>query len=91
MRDGEKQMTLSERLAVLEKMMDENGKTIGRVFEALYGNGKPGLLSEFQTLRQSVEEHHEAVAEIRRRDRGNWQWVITTIVAIAAVVVAFFK
>ena len=51
MRGGEKQMTISERLAVLENMMDENGKTIKRVFEALYGNGKPGLLSEFQTLR----------------------------------------
>ena len=61
MRDGEKQMTLSERLAVLEKMMDENGKTIWRVFEALYGNGKPGLLSEFQTVRGRGEEHQGVV------------------------------
>ena len=76
-------MNLSERLAALEKLTDENGKTIWRVFEAVYGNGKPGLIADVQAIRQLIEsqKHHGQ----------NWQWVITTIIAAAAVVVAWMK
>lgn len=49
-------MTVNERLAKVENQLEENNKTTWRVFEALYGNGKPGLLSEFRILRQSVED-----------------------------------
>lgn len=80
-------MKLEERLAALEKATEENGKTIWRVFEAVYGNGKPGLLAEMQALRQSVENHH---AEAHTH-RGNWQWFVTVLIAAAAVLVAWLK
>ena len=36
-------MNINERLAKLENGLEENSKTLWRVFEAVYGNGKPGL------------------------------------------------
>ena len=84
-------MTFNERLSKLENQTAENGKTIWRVFEAIYGNGKPGLLSEFRLLRESVEQHHSAVREEKRAAKLDWQWVVTTSVAIGAIVVAIFK
>lgn len=83
--------SISERLAAVERGMEENNKTTWRLFEALYGNGKPGLLSEFRLLRESVEQHHNAVETLQKRGRGDWQWLITTLVATAAVVVAIIK
>ena len=78
---------LNERIAALEKATEENGKTIWRVFEAIYGNGKPGLLAEVQALRHSVEAHHaEAKSNV-----GYYQWLITTVIAAAAVVLAWLK
>ena len=83
--------SINERLAAVETGLEENNRTTWRLFEALYGNGKPGLLSEFQMLRESVEQHHNAVETLQRRGRGFWQWLITTLIAAAAVVVAFIK
>ena len=84
-------MTVNERLAKVENQLEENNKTTWRVFEALYGNGKPGLLSEFRILRQSVEEHHMSVAALQKQARSDWKWIITTIVATSAVLVAIIK
>lgn len=84
-------MNINERLAVLEKNSEETAKTLWRVFEAIYGNGKPGLLTEFQLLRKSVEEHHESIAEERKKSKNDWKWIATTAIAIAAVIVSFFK
>ena len=76
-------MNINERLATLEKGMEENQKTLWRIFEAVYGNGKPGLITDIQTIRQKLESHHQ---------HGQaWQWIITTIIAAAAVVVAWLK
>ena len=83
--------SVNERLAAVERGLEENTRTTWRLFEALYGNGKPGLLSEFRLLRESVEQHHNAVAALQKRGRGFWQWLITTLVAAAAVVVAIIK
>ena len=80
-------MNVNERLAALEKATEENGKTIWRVFEAIYGNGKPGLLAEMQSLRQSVEAHH-ADAHTAKAD---WKWIVGMIIAAAAVAVAWIK
>ena len=76
-------MNLNERLAALENQTNENSKTIWRVFEAIYGNGKPGLIADVQSIRQMLEtqKHHGQA----------WQWVITTIIAAAAVIVAWMK
>ena len=80
-------LTVTERLAKVENQLDENNKTTWRVFEAIYGNGKPGLLSEFRLLRQSVESHHKAATV----NKSDWKWIITTAVAASAVLVAIFK
>lgn len=80
-------LTVTERLAKVESQLDENNKTTWRVFEAIYGNGKPGLLSEFRLLRQSVEAHHKSAAV----NKSDWKWLITTAVAASAVLVAIFK
>ena len=84
-----------ERITRLETLLDDNNKTLHRVEEALFGNGKPGLISDFRLLSESVARHHrDAEARIRqeaarRRERKlDWKWIITTIVAIAAVIAA---
>lgn len=80
-------LTINERLAKVESQLDENNKNTWRVFEAIYGNGKPGLLSEFRLLRQSVEAHHQSATV----NKSDWKWIITTAVAASAVLVAIFK
>ena len=76
-------MNINERMAAIEKATEENGKTIWRVFEAVYGNGKPGLIADVQAIRQIIES--------QRRGAVQWQWLITTLIAAAAVVVAIIK
>ncbi len=73
-------MNMNERVAALEKEAKENGKTIWRIFEAVYGNGKPGLIADVQAIRQIIES--------QRRGAVQWQWLITTLISAAAVVVA---
>ena len=80
-------LTVNERLSKVESQLDENNKTTWRVFEAIYGNGKPGLLSEFRLLRQSVEAHHKAATV----NKSDWKYIITTALAASAVIVAIFK
>lgn len=82
---------VNERLASLEKQTEENGKTIWRVFESIYGNGKPGLITEFRALKQSVEAHHQAVEKLQNNTSAKIQWFVTSIIAIAAIFVAAFK
>lgn len=84
-------LTVTERLSKVESQLTENNKTTWRVFEAIYGNGKPGLLTEFRMLRQSVEEHHKAAATAQNQKRSDWKYIITTLVAASAVIVAIFK
>ena len=76
-------MNINERLAKLENGLEENSKTLWRVFEAVYGNGKPGLISDVQSIRQLLES--------QKNHGQNWQWIITTIIAAAAVAVAWLK
>ena len=84
-------MTINERLTKVENQLEENNRTTWRVFEAIYGNGKPGLLSEFRVLRKSVEEHHASVAALQKQAKSDWKWIITTAVAVGAVIVAVIK
>lgn len=90
--------SINERLSTVESKLEENNRTTWRVFEAIYGNGKPGLIAEFKLLRQSVEKHHkEADQRLREEEalrierKTDWKWIATTIVAIAAVVAAIIK
>ena len=37
-----------ERIARLETLLEDNNKAIHHIEEALFGNGKPGLISDFR-------------------------------------------
>lgn len=79
-----------EIASIKENLRENNVKTI-KVYEAIYGNGKDGLITEFKLLRQSVESHHESVEKLQSKNTDKWQWAITTLVAIGAIVVGFLK
>lgn len=83
--------SVNERLATLESKMETNNATTKQIFEAIYGNGKKGLLTEFQLLRKSVEEHHQKIEEKNKEKKADWKWLVPTLVAVASVVVAFVK
>ena len=83
--------SINERLAAVERGLEENNKTTWRVFQAIYGNGKPGLTAELQLLRQSVEKHHAEAEQRRKEHKVDWQWIITTLVAVAAILAVFIK
>ena len=83
--------SVNERLATLESKMESNNATTKQIFEAIYGNGKPGLLTEFGLLRKSVEEHHKKIEEKNKEKKADWKWLVPTIVAIASVVTAYLK
>lgn len=83
--------SISERLAAVERGLEENNKTTWRVFQAIYGNGKPGLTAELQLLRQSVEKHHAETEQRRKEHKVDWQWIITTLIAVAAIAAVLFK
>ena len=87
-----------ERIVKLETTLEDSNKTIHRVEEAIFGNGKPGLLSDFRLLAESVNRHHRDADERiaaenaeKHRRKLDWQWVITTIVAVSAIVAALMK
>jgi len=79
--------TLPERMSSMENQMVENNKTTWRIHEAIYGNGKPGLVTEIRLLRQSVDLHIAA----HRERRVDWKWLITSGIAVAAIAGAFFR
>lgn len=74
---------LRERVAHLETLaakQEETSKTIWRIFEAVYGNGKPGLIAQMQAIQTKLDA---ATAH-----KSDWKWLVSTIIAIAAVLVA---
>ena len=87
-----------ERITRIETTLEDNNQVIHRVEQAIFGNGKPGLLSDFRLLAESVEKHHKeadarikAEAAAKREHKTDWKWIVTTIVAIAAVAAAIIK
>lgn len=83
--------SVNERLATLESQMKQNNDTTKQIFEAIYGNGKKGLLTEFQLLRKSVEEHHQKIEDKNKEKKADWKWLVPTVAAILAAVAAFMK
>lgn len=78
---------MESRIVKLETKLEENNKTTYRIFEAIYGNGKPGLIAEIQALKLSIENHHEQ----HRGVSNGLQWIITAIIAIVAIIVNVIK
>ena len=76
MTDGE----LREALKRIEDRCSGIEDALKRDFAALYGNGHPGLLPRMAAMETWQKGHSDA-----------WKWIISTIVAIAAVAVAALK
>ena len=76
-------MTESERDAALgriEAELKDIKEALDRDFKALYGNGHKGLLARMEATETWMKGHSDA-----------WKWIISTIVAVAAVAVAAMK
>ena len=86
-----KMPSVNERLATLESKMEANNATTKQIFEAIYGNGKVGLLTEFGLLRKSVEEHHKKIEDKTKEKKADWKWLIPTIAAVVAAIAAFVR
>lgn len=76
MTDGE----LREALKRIENDVKEVKEALKRDFNALYGNGHAGLLSRMASMETWQKGHGDA-----------WKWIISTIIAAAAVAVAALK
>ncbi len=87
-------MTASKNLAELNFIVKDNNETLHKIEKALYGEcgeNKPGLLTDFILLKNSVEKHHAEYEKRLAERKLNWQWIITAIIAIASVVSNFIK
>ena len=76
-------MTESERDAALgriEAELRDIKEALKRDFAALHGNGHPGLLSRMAAMETWQKGHSDA-----------WKWIISTLIAAAAVAVAALK
>ncbi len=76
MTDGE----LREALKRIEEDVKEIREALKRDFSALHGNGHPGLLSRMAAMEAWRDGHSDA-----------WKWIISTVIAAAAVAVAALK
>lgn len=76
-------MTTSERLAALETEVKESRKKIDKLFDAVYGNGKPGLIADVQAIRQKLDD--------QKNHGQTWQWLAATVISASAVLVAWLK
>ena len=76
-------MTDKERDAMLERIDDklkDIKEALERDFKALYGNGHPGLLVRMSQMETWQKGHSDV-----------WKWMISTLIAVAAVAVAALK
>ena len=83
----ERNYTIRERLAKLEVTTGENYKLLGKLTNAIYGNGKPGLITELANLNKALETHLEAIGS-QKADR---KWIITTAGIITSITIALNK
>lgn len=79
---------LNERLRLVEKITEDTNRVVKKLEGAIYGNGKPGLITELRLLTQSVEKHHKDEEEQAKAQRSDHKWLIATLVAIASVLTA---
>lgn len=84
-------LEMAKIIGHLENSLEENNKKTNKVYDAIYGNGRDGLITEFKLLRQSVETHHLSVEKLQNKTTDKWQWMITTLVAIGAIIVGFIN
>jgi hypothetical protein len=76
-----------QRLTTLETLTTQNSQNISRIVDAIYGNGKPGILTNIELMKADLATQRSE----RRSSIGNWQWIVTTIIAILALIVTYLK
>ena len=76
MTDGE----LREAFKGVRKELADIKEALRRDFSALHGNGHPGLLARMAAMETWQKGHSDA-----------WKWIISTIIAAAAVAVAWLQ
>ncbi|MGN0848528.1 MAG: hypothetical protein ACI4OV_02410 [Victivallaceae bacterium] len=89
----QKPKTISERLTLVEKITEDTNNIVKKLEAAIYGNGEPGLKTNLEVLKKSVENHHKEAAERLKEQKSDWKWVVATLVAIGSVltsIVAIF-
>ena len=79
--------TTEQRLTKLETLTMQNSQNISRIVDAIYGNGKPGILTNIELMKNDLATQRSE----RRSSIGNWQWIVTTIIAILALIVTYLK
>lgn len=79
--------TTEQRLTALETLTTQNSQNISRIVDAIYGNGKPGILTNIELMKADLVTQRSE----RRSSIGNWQWIVTTIIAILALIVTYLK
>lgn len=70
MTDRERDATLGR----IEGQLKDIREALDRDFKALYGNGHKGLLARMAAVETWIREHSES-----------WKWVLSTIIAVAAI------
>ena len=84
---GEKQDQMSERLAVFEERQGKILRSIRKLEEAIYGNGKPGLRADVDALdsrlsyieqlhyeeKMKREQNEVAVLEAKKAEKSEWR------------------
>ena len=76
MTDGE----LREAFNGVRKELADIKEALARDFAALHGNGRPGLLDRMAAMEAWRDGHSDV-----------WKWIISTVIAVAAVAVAALK
>lgn len=89
----QKPKTISERLTLVEKITEDTNNIVKKLEAAIYGNGEPGLKTNLEVLKKSVENHHKEAEDRLKEQKSDWKWVVATLVAIGSVltsIVAIF-
>ena len=76
MTDGERDAALGR----IEAELRDIKEALKRDFAALHGNGRPGLLDRMAAMEAWRDGHSDM-----------WKWIISTVIAVAAVAVAALK
>ena len=76
-----------QRLTKLETMTEQNSHEIARIVDAIYGNGKPGILTNIELIKSDLAKQKSD----KKSGIGYLQWIITTVIAILALIVTCFK
>jgi len=79
--------TIPERLARIEN-------TLERLDHTLNGNGQPGWsqkMERFITELYRLGDRVTVIEDTQKTKKLDWQWLVTAVIGIGAIAVAFWK